>query len=137
MPTEIITESPISQAQNSKSAPITSKLQLTQSAKNILAKIYFGKFYANKRVFWVVTISLGLILVVIILGLIFGKRKVGNGSNLKSTPLQNQNNIEPTATPDQLSQIQINLVKIKDEIISLDVNQAFLQPPAIDYKISF
>lgn len=115
-----------------------------QSANSFISKIFqslkniFNKFYSKKKIFWPVTISIGLILLIILIGLVFGKRNLGNQkSQPLPTPVQTQATPGSTATPNQLTQIQLNLGKIKDQIQSLDVNQSQLTPPMVDYNISF
>lgn len=109
----------------------------------ILAKIpqpvkdVFAKFYANKKIFWPVTGAIGVVFLILILGLLFGKRQMG-GALIKPSPTPSQNQtVSAPSTPDQLQQIQINLGKIKDQIMNFDVNQAILTPPSPDFKISF
>lgn len=96
------------------------------------------KFYANKKIFWPVAGAAGAILLIVILGLLFGKRSLNQATGKpKPTPVQNQVENQASPSPDQLSQIQIDLGKIRNLITGLDVRQAPLQPPAIDFKISF
>ncbi len=100
-------------------------------------KNLFAKFYENKKIFWPVTGAAGAIFLILILGLIFGKRQMAI-STTKPSPTQSQNQATSVpSTPDQLQQIQMTLGKIKDQITNLDVTQAPLQPPGIDFKISF
>ena len=108
----------------------------------VLAKIpqvkdVFTKFYANKKIFWPVTGAIGMVFLILILGLLFGKRQMGS-TLIKPSPTPGQNQtVSAPSTPDQLQQIQINLGKIKNKIMNFDVNQAILAPPSPDFKISF
>lgn len=133
--TEILnTEQNISQtpAQTPPGAnPVIPKSLIPQPVKDI-----FIKFYSNKRIFWIVTVSFGLILIIVIAGLIFGKKGITQPKPTP-TPSQTQTKVQATPAEGALTQIQINLAKIKDQIMNLDVRQAPLQPPTIDYKISF
>lgn len=95
------------------------------------------KFYANKKIFWPVTGAVSVVFLILILGLLFGKRQMDSALIKPSpTPDQKQTVFVPS-TPDQLQQIQITLGKIKDQISNFDVNQATLTPPDINFKISF
>ncbi len=95
----------------------------------------FNKFYANKKVFWPVTIVSGLLFLTILLGLLFGSGDKGQSIAKKiSTPTPvSQENV------DQKSQgsTETKLEQLKDQINAFDVNQQRLQPPAIDFEVSF
>ena len=96
------------------------------------------KFYAKKIFFWPVTISFGLMFVVIILGLLFGGRKPTQVvfTQTKPTPLI-QNLPQQTPISDGLTEIEQKLTNLKTRIDNLDVKQSRLAPPDIDFNISF
>lgn len=94
------------------------------------------KFYSNKKVFLPISISFGLIFLVIILGLLFGTR--GTEAPIsKKTPVPASSG-SPTMEPgNALSQIQLQLIKLKDQVLGLDVNQSRLKPPPVNFEIRF
>lgn len=103
-----------------------------------LPKILWEKFYTNKKVFWPVAIAFGLIFLVLLIGLIFGKRGT-------KTPVT----VKPTATPfiaatpvaspsaGILYDSQQKLNSLKVQIDNLDPKQSVLQPPPINFEIRF
>lgn len=97
------------------------------------------KFYTNKKIFYAITVLFGLMFLIIILGLLFGKR--GNTPTVATrptpTPLITQNQASPTPGGDVLSQIEQKLFDIKTQMDSFDVKQSRLQPPPLDFKIEF
>jgi hypothetical protein len=107
--------------------------------KALWSKLTQTRFYQNKKIFYPVSISLGLVLFIIFIGLIFGGKK--SPSVPKSTPSPTPPFVQSTDSPDvgldTLSQIERSLTDIKNQIINLDVKQSRLQPPALDFKIKF
>lgn len=99
-------------------------------------KSKLNNFYSNKKVFIPVVGAFGLIFLVIVLGLLFGnKRTIRNIAVIENTP---QAQATPIKNPtDALSLIQINLAKLKDQILAQDVKQSRLQPPPINFDIKF
>lgn len=99
-------------------------------------KEIFAKFYANKKIFWPITIALGLLFLVIILGLLFGTRTSAVPARVTPTPFIE--NI-PTASPsgDILTVTGNQLLDLSNQINSLDLKQSRLAPPTINYNISF
>jgi hypothetical protein len=97
------------------------------------------RFYQNKKIFYPISISLGLVLFIILVGLIFGGKK--SPSAPKNVPSPTPAFVESTNPPevglDALSQIERSLTDIKNQIINLDVKQSRLQPPTLDFKIKF
>jgi hypothetical protein len=94
------------------------------------------RFYSNKKIFWPVAISIGLVFLLIIIGLIFGSINRMNSPATK-TPI-------PTATPvptekpsDILTITQVELGRLRDQILQLDVKQNRLKPPTVNYDIKF
>lgn len=98
----------------------------------------FNKFYANKKIFWPVTIAVGFLFLVILLGLIFGKR---NASQIVSkTPVPSpvvQNTPVSSASGDILTDTQIKLNDLKKQVNTLDVRSSRLKPPILDFDIKF
>lgn len=118
------------------------KVAIQELVSKILAKVpqpvkeSLNKFYSNKKIFWPVTAALGLVILTAILGLAFGSRKTTPIS--KSTPTPEATGT-PIASPsgDILSVTEQKLINLGKEIDSLDVRQAKLQPPQINYDIKF
>lgn len=97
------------------------------------------KFYTNKKIFYAITGLFGLMFLIIILGLLFGKR--GNTPVVTTrptpTPLITQSQATPTPSGDVLSQIEQKLFNLKTQMDSFDTRQSRLQPPPLDFKIEF
>jgi len=106
--------------------------------KALSSKLIGSPFYKNKMIFWPVTIAFGLILLIIIAGLLFGKRNIINNTiNKVATPTPQ---IQATSQPvinDQYSPIEQNLNDLKNQITNLDVKQSQLQPPTVNYNVKF
>lgn len=97
-----------------------------------------SKFYTNKKIFLPISISFGLIFLILILGLLFGKRNTTQVAleTPKPTPTA-QNTPQATTSGDILFDSQIKLNNLKNEINNLDVKQSRLQPPSLDFDIKF
>ena len=114
--------------------------KLPPVVKNILQKVSQSKFYANKMIFWPVTISFSLIFIVLIAGLIFGAKGTPSVQTTfkmpSSTPVTE---IKPTSSPSAgpLTDIHTNLNNIDSTISDLDLKQSRLQPPQVDYNVNF
>lgn len=99
-------------------------------------KDLFAKFYANKKIFWPVTISFGLLFLVVVLGLIFGSKTPAPESKpsptifIVSTP-------EASPSGDIISVTERQLKDLKLQITSLDLKQSRLTPPEVNYDVSF
>jgi len=99
-------------------------------------RVIFSKFYSNKKLFWPTIIVLSLLLLVIILGLLFGTKKIG--SIIKPVATQTpQAQATPVPATGPLAEIENLLVKFKSDILKLDMQQKRLQPPTLDFKIRF
>jgi hypothetical protein len=110
---------------------------LVEKAKSILTSL-FNKFYSNKKIFWPVTVAVGLVVLVVILGLLLGKK----GSNQNGLSL-------PTPTPfimstpvtssgsDVINNSETRLNQLRDQINNLDVKQIRLQPPTLNFVVRF
>lgn len=110
-------------------------LRITIQAK---IKEVWNKFYGNKKIFWPVTVVIGLLLLTIIAGLLFGTGKTGARVKSKATPTLSAE-ATPRATPTSniLTTASDKLTELKKQIIDLDVYQKRLKPPVINYKIRF
>jgi hypothetical protein len=100
-------------------------------------KELLGRFYSNKKVFWPITIAFGTILLVVIMGAIFGKTKTATPAG-KISPTAAPLTI-PLATPKTApaSDTEIKLNELKIEIENLDVGQKRLTPPILNFDIKF
>lgn len=142
-------QQPITNNTESKSPPIVLPTQrknilisywqrfinfIPQPAKNVLLK-----FYHNKKVFLPVTISFGLLFLVIVMGLLFGKPTSTNSSLVKTSPTPVVTNTsQPSSEPEDIVTVTRETLKdLKSEINALDVDQSVLQPPTIDFEIKF
>ncbi|HJY98283.1 MAG TPA: hypothetical protein VJ227_01065 [Patescibacteria group bacterium] len=99
-------------------------------------KDVFLKFYSRKKIFWPVTISLGLLLLVVVLGLLFGSPSPA------PLPTQTPRAVfvpTPEASPsgDILSVTERRLRDLKLEIDSLDLKQSHLAPLELNYDTAF
>jgi hypothetical protein len=113
--------------------------RVTPFLKNAWFRFTQTKFYQNKRVFLPVTISVGLMVLIILVGLLFGGKKTARTIKMtpSPTPAFIQNTSAPSTGADTLSQIEQKLTDLKNQIINLDVKQSRLQPPAINFNIKF
>ncbi len=134
-----------SNALNNTPAPKSSiKIPGKEFITNLVAKLptplqdVLYKFYANKMIFWTITILFGLMFVIIILGVLFGS--AGTPQPVKTAPKPTPYlNTQPTASPsgNVLQQTQFQLSALKDKINALDVRQSPLKPPPFNFDIKF
>jgi hypothetical protein len=96
-----------------------------------------NKFYANKKVFWPVTIAFVLIFMVIVVGLLFGSKTGIQIAKKSPTPTPIVAATPQPEAQDLLSILERKLNDLKFQIANLDVNQKRLQPPVINFKVSF
>jgi hypothetical protein len=116
---------------------LTNWKSLLAKVKLILASI-FNKFHLNKKVFWPVGIALGLIFLVIILGLLFGKRSKGQVTTKLPTPSPiTQNTPQASTSGNILTDSRNKLNDLKNQINNLDVQESRLQPPTLNFNIKF
>jgi hypothetical protein len=120
-------------------APPTTKIGILSKISDKIppkVKAVFAKFYTNKKIFWPVTISLGLLLLVVILGLLFGTEAPPSLPTPSPTVFVVST---PEASPsgDILSVTERQLRDLRNQINSLDLNQSHLAPPQINYDIKF
>lgn len=112
--------------------------QIFQSVLAII-KNTFAKFYANKKVFVLVSLALTLILITIILGVIFGsKNKKAVVTQTTPTPVSYATPIPQTPqSSDSASLFETRLKNIGSDIDKLDVNQSKINPPELHFDIKF
>lgn len=136
---------------NTNPAPPTSSVPPTQTPqpsvvgwRSVVEKIkpmlktVFNKLYTNKKIFWPVSIAFGLIFLIIILGLLFGRR--GTVQNPSKTPLPLpvvQTTPQATTSGNILIDSENKLNDLKKQINALDVKQSRLQPPTLNFDIKF
>ncbi len=103
----------------------------------LIAKNIFNKFYSNKRIFWPVTIAFSLIILVTIIGLIFGT-KSRSSQLVRVTPTPTpQNGQEAPTSGNIVTDSQNKLNSLKSQIDGLDVKESRLQPPTINFNVKF
>ncbi len=113
--------------------------KMLEDKKPILMSM-FNKFYINKKVFWPVSIFLGLVVLIAVLGLLFGskggQRSVITTRVATPTPFVRAT---PKITPENgiLFETQQILEDLKNQIRAFDVKQTKLQPPSINFDIKF
>ena len=126
------------QIPNTNSVPAAPPNRIMQPIGPLLTKFKQSRFYSNKKIFYPLAVAFGLILLTIIVGLIFGgARKATTGTTTTPTPFVSQISPTPSPSGDVLSQMGQKLFDIKTQINTLDVKQSRLQPPTINFKISF
>lgn len=127
------------QIPNTNPVPTAPVDRIKQFIKPMLSKFKQSRFYTNKKIFYPLSIAFCLIFLTILVGLLFGgARKTGLVRATPSpTPFVSQISPSPTPSGDVLSQIGQKLFDIKTQINALDVKQSQLQPPTINFKISF
>lgn len=100
-------------------------------------KASLAKLLRNKKMVILIGAITGFIILIIILGLIFGK-KAKIPARTRATPSPSQNTQSPIPSPgDTLGQNEVKLKNLKEEILNFDINQSRLSPPVVDFKISF
>jgi hypothetical protein len=114
----------------------TSKL-LVDNAKPIMSNLWH-KFYAKKIVFWPVTIFFSLIFLIIILGLIFGRKKPVPLAvpRVTSTPFILSTPIASPSSEFLAGEYQ-KLLDLKNFLQQMDVKQQKLLPPNLNFEVKF
>ena len=98
----------------------------------------FNKFYSNKKIFWPVVGFFGLVFLIILLGSLFGgKKTISNVSSRPSAPPIIQPTPVPTQSSDVLTNSELKLNDLKNQIQNLDVKASRLQPPTLYFNIKF
>ncbi len=124
--------------------PVQTAPQAPMDWKSLLSKIrsmlinIFNKLYSNKKIFWPVSIAFGLIFLIIILGILFGKRNPNQNITKLPTPTPTlQNTPQASAFGDILINSQNKLNDLKNQINALDIKQSRFQPPTLNFNIKF
>lgn len=132
--------SPIETPNPTLKSGILSKIsdKIPQKAKDLFGRFSESGFYANKKIFWPVTIVFGLMFLIIILGILFGSKGAAVAVSPKKTP-QPFVTATPTASSsgDILTVTENQLKDLNDQINSLDIGQNKLKPPVVNYDIGF
>lgn len=129
-------QEPISE--NSVRAKLTFYWQKLVSAMPLPVKAAFAKFYNNKKIFLPVSISFGVLFLVIVIGLLFGKPATTTSPSLRTSPTPMVTSIPQSSQPEDIITVTRNVLKdLKSEINALDVNQSILKPPSIDFEVGF
>ncbi len=132
--------SPVEPKKTSPVSEIVSKIsdKIPQKAKDLFGRFSESGFYANKKIFWSISILFGIIFLIIILGLLFGSPQSAPIPVAKKTPVPFVL-ATPTASPsgDVLTMTENQLKDLNNQINSLDISQNKLKPPDINYAISF
>jgi hypothetical protein len=118
--------------------PLDQPKTIKKNIKSIIINT-FNKFKSNKRVFLPVSISLGLIFLIIVIGVIFGKRtttQVVTKNAATPTPIV-QSSPQATTSGDVLLTNQNKLNDLKNQINNLDIKEGELQPPTLNFDIKF
>lgn len=138
--TGITQVSPVEPKKTSPISDIMSKLsdKIPQKAKDLFGRFSESGFYTNKKIFWPVAIVFGLMLLIIILGILFGSKGAAVAVSPKKTPPPFVM-ATPTASPsgDILTITENQLKDLNDQINSLDIGQNKLKPPVVNYDIGF
>jgi hypothetical protein len=127
---------------NSTPPPVQQKGQIDwklipSKIKPILAAM-FTKFYSHKKIFWPVSISLGLVFLIVVLGLAFGNRNQNKTVSSLPTPTPTiQPTPEATVSGGILLDNFLKLKELKKEIVDLDIHQSRLQLPTLDFDSKF
>ena len=119
-------------------APSPAWKNILEKVRPLLTKFSESRFYQNKKIFLPVSIAFGLVFLVLILGLIFGKRTVSQP--VTKTPSPSPTTIatpEATTSGGILLDSKNKLKTYKDQIKSIDVKESRLQPPVIDFNIKY
>lgn len=121
--------------------PAAPKTTVLDKVKEIYGRLpqkirdFLSRFYSNKKVFLPISIALGLLILTLLIGLIFGTKGVQKQVISKPTPTPV---VEESPTPAPAKGgVETQLKDLKSQTDNLDVNQKRLQPPAIDFKIDF
>jgi hypothetical protein len=104
-------------------------------------KEVFDKVYKNKMLFWLFVSIFGFMLLLIIVGSIYKATRSGNGDSgilIKTTPSPISGFINTgQKIYDELTVDEDKLHIINDSFINYDIKQKRLNPPEVDFDISF
>lgn len=117
--------------------PVKSKFD-TQNIKDMGMKL-FDKFYANKKIFWPVTVFFVIVFLIVVLGLLFGKKKPTEPVVTDRPSPSVFIAPRPTFPPMEgmLGEAAEKLSTLRDFIENMDVRQGRLTPPKLNYEIKF
>lgn len=118
--------------------PPPQKQSVSLEQIKLLAKDVFLKIYSNKKIFYPLAIALGLVFITMIIGIIFGSKTSAPQvmTFVKPTPPSISINTA-TQSADPLTTIQGTLDNLNNQINAFDVKQNRLQPPTLNFNISF
>jgi hypothetical protein len=106
---------------------------------NLLSGLSKSPIYTNKKIFIPIVIFLIIMILITILGLLFGKK----GAQKIPDPIPTKKpfilDTSKTSTPsaEALLKSHEKLNAIRDQINILDVGQKKLQPPPLDFNVRF
>ncbi len=101
-------------------------------------KILWFKFYSNKKIFWPVSITFGLLILTIILGLVFGNKKIAPVKKAGESPTPfSQITSAACAEGDNLCLNTQKLSNLKGNISDFDPAESKLSPPVLNFDINF
>jgi hypothetical protein len=97
------------------------------------------KLLANKKLIIFISAGIiGLYVLVLVMGQVFKVKNSLTNPTASPSPTPETQNIQETPVPgDPLGENEIKLQELKNKIDSLDLWQNRLQPPVVNFKISF
>lgn len=107
------------------------------STDDLIKKISNSGLLTKRTLVLIGGVSLGIIVIIVILGLLFGKRGIMSGISSAPTPTPFVLITPPPAIPNSLSTSPDKLNQLKDQIEELDVKQDRLQPPPLNFNVGF
>ena len=112
--------------------------KIPQKIRVIIAKFSENGFYANKKMFWPVTIAFGILVFILILGLLFGNRnRNSNLTDSSPTPVSQDQNKVVMENGNVLTKIEQKLNDLKNQINVFDAKQSHLKPPSVNFNVKF
>lgn len=128
------TDQPVNQMQ-------ADKMKFGNFVKNIkpIAKEVLSKILANKKLTYLLAGLFGIIFLIIILGLLFGKRVKTTPTSTTKTPEPASQNFggNPSSPSGILGESVQKLKVIEGNIINFDIQQNRLLPPTVDFDVNF
>lgn len=127
------------QVQSQTNKSLASYLQRIINVMPMPVKNYLNKFYSNKKIFLPITIAIGLLILVILAGLIFGNKTASKKIIIKTTPTPGASfTATPQATQsgDTIGALENSLKSLKSKGDSWDIRQNKFQPPEMEFDIS-
>ncbi len=131
------TKTSITEPSVSAPVPETAGKSLAQKLKNIGTNLLI-RFYSNKKIFWPITIAFGLIVLMLIIGSIFGGKRNQPEQAVVITPTPFiQVTPIPSPSVGLLKDIGDKLTNLKNSIEDWDPKQGKLQPMNLNFDIRF